>query len=210
MSLPRWLLPYSITVFETAKLYLFRVLGRKQKHLPQIFVIGQNKTGTTTVHKALRRSGSRHLTINAITAGYYQKKNDEPLRKIAERFDTFDDWPWNRTRIVEKTMRWFPDALFVLLERDEQKWISSFKRFMIVSKREDQLPENVGQTDEEYIEHTLRRHNRRMKALFTDCPERLLVVNLEAPNALEELRNFTQRENLTLGWENKTPEVKGK
>jgi hypothetical protein len=207
MKLPGWLTPYSLNVFENFKLIYFWMLGRKQKNLPRIFVIGQNKTGTTSVHKALRKSGSRHLTINTVTTKLYKNQEDEKLMKIAERFDTFDDWPWNRPRIVKKAIDWFPDARFVLIERDEQKWISSFRRFMIVSKREEQLPENVGMTDEEYIEKHLHHFNAQMKSFFEHCPERLLVINLEDLDASEKLSVFTMRPNLKVGWENKTPPI---
>lgn len=207
MKLPGWLTPYSITVFENFKLIFYSMLGRKQKDLPQVFVIGQNKTGTTSVHKALRNSGSRHLTINTLTTRLYKKQKDEKLRQIARRFDTFDDWPWNRVRIVKKAIDWFPDARFVLIERDKQKWMSSFRRFMILSKREEQLPENMGMTDQEYIDKYLHHFNAQMKSFFNDCPERLLVINLEDPEASQKLSEFTMRPGLKVGWENKTPPI---
>lgn len=50
---------------ETLKMYWGRFKGRRFPEHRTVFIIGQNKTGTTSVSMAFRQLGTNHLTINS-------------------------------------------------------------------------------------------------------------------------------------------------
>ena len=104
---------------ETLKMHWGRLKGRRFPEHRTVFIIGQNKTGTTSVSKALRDLGTNHLTINSACMKLYYDGNLTELASISERFDTLDDWPWNRISVIEAMRDAYGEgAVFVLNTRD--------------------------------------------------------------------------------------------
>ena len=106
------------------------------QHDGKIFCIGFYKTGTTTLYDALRTLG--YHTVNGDTPGSYPGADDGAtlIRQIDagdyrlptfEMFDAFTDNPY--FRIWHQLYDLFPDAMYILTARDEDRWIESCVTF---------------------------------------------------------------------------------
>ena len=134
--------------------------------------------------------------------------NLDELVSISERFDTLDDWPWNRIRVIEAMRDAYGErAVFVLNTRDPDEWFSSYVRFRKHSRKP--LEMEPGESENDFKKRFLLERDENIRALFQSCPERLLEVNISAPDFMERLQEFTGY-NLksSLPHVNKTPEAK--
>ena len=97
----------------------------------RIFCLSFQKTGTSSVGAALSKLGYP-------VAGYAISKDRNWIGKYLERglegiasdpvfqsFQCFQDTPWWAPGIAEACAIKFPDALFVLMERDPEDWLRS-------------------------------------------------------------------------------------
>ena len=97
----------------------------------------------------------------------------------------------------------YPNAKFILNIRPVDKWLNSINRWQVgggtlrqswIKSELPYLPESVGEKDEE-IREWYNGHNKRMKELFIDIPERLFVLDLENIN-IEKLNEFCDLHNV--------------
>ncbi len=85
---------------------------------PKIFCIGFNKTGSTSLHFFFERSGIRNLHADTWPA-YSHVKYYKFYFMRAQSFNDGEQADFIRLD------RWFPDALFILNDRDERAWLRS-------------------------------------------------------------------------------------
>lgn len=104
---------------------------KKQK----IFVIGSNKTGTTSLTKSFKTLGynvcPEHLIFNPKSKyliGFFNE-NYEELFKLVSIYDAFQDRPWNHIDFYQKLDAQFPNSKFILTIRDTDNWVESYKRW---------------------------------------------------------------------------------
>lgn len=96
---------------------------------PKVFCLGQNKTGTSTFGKAMQILGHKHVSWSKRLMRFGLQGNYMVIRWVSKRFSSFDDKPWNNLDIIPRLMEWYPDAYFILLTRDPEKWYHSDLRF---------------------------------------------------------------------------------
>ncbi|WP_156831077.1 sulfotransferase [Arhodomonas aquaeolei] len=103
----------------------------------KIFCIGRNKTGTTTMAKALRELGYRlapQRYAELLSDDFYLKGEFGPIVEFCKYYNAFQDVPfsWPDTyRVLDEA---FPNARFILTVRDSaEQWYWSLIRFQ--SKR---------------------------------------------------------------------------
>jgi len=154
----------------------------------KVFVIGFQKTGTTSMGAALEKLGYQlgggfrvnHPRGVPIPLPITQDKLANAARSFALRADAFEDNPWP---IVFKEMdQAFPGSKFILTRRDPGSWIDSMKRHfgehgnpMRTFIYGNGSP--VG-NETQYV-CRYQRHIDEVMAHFVDRPDDLMILNLE-------------------------------
>ena len=98
----------------------------------KVFVLGESRTGTTSVHEYLTRSGLKSIHYFVPDAGVvepihkYRSVNWPKVKNFIETsgYDAFSDYP---TRMFHRELTdCFPDAFYILtVRRDFTKWRES-------------------------------------------------------------------------------------
>lgn len=93
----------------------------------KVFGIGLNKTGTSSLGRALRRLGFRHLSHSPRLTRALARGDMAPIEQAADSHDSFEDWPWP---LVWREMdaRYGDGARFILTRRaSPERWLASLK-----------------------------------------------------------------------------------
>src|SRR4026207_375987 len=89
--------------------------------------IGLPKTGTTTLGYCFRRFGLKHHTYDMDLALQVKRNQLGPVLKKAEKYETFEDWPW--FSIYKELDQKFPNSKFILtLRKDTETYVGSLQR----------------------------------------------------------------------------------
>ena len=116
----------------------------------KIFCIGFQKTGTTTLGKALVSLGFNHTSFNREVLEAYQAGERVKVLSYMDGFESADDAPWNKIDIIPLLDHAFPNSRFVYLERDEEAWKQSVINW--ASKMTGREP-NIEQYLKDYLAH---------------------------------------------------------
>lgn len=102
-------------------------------------------------------------------------------------------------RFYKHLDRYYPDAKFILLERDEQSWLRSYERHLEGTQHLN-LPNYVyiynlstygaGNFEPDLWLESYRRHNCEVKEYFRNRPNKLLVMNICDGDGYEQLCPF--------------------
>ena len=159
---------------------LYKKILRKIPNRTKVFCIGWHKTGTTTMGEALSLLNYRVVGPHTGTASFFKQNNIAPLLKKLRRGDACQDMPWP---VLFKEMdREFPKAKFILMIRDEKKWLKSIVNWK--KQRHSELDEviygsgTIEGNQDLYLER-YRLHNQSVMAYFENKPGKLLVLNLD-------------------------------
>lgn len=114
--------------FKKLKFITQQLLGIDEK----IFIIGRNKTGTTSIEKCLKGLGyligeqkKGELFIDDYTAG-----NFDNILKYCDSAEVFQDAPFSWPGTYQHLYKKYPNAKYILLERDSsEEWYESLLRF---------------------------------------------------------------------------------
>lgn len=103
----------------------------KKEH--KVFIIGMNKTGTSSVFVALKTLGfnmcpEQNLQsidlFNQINGGDFTN-----LEKFLIKYNGFKDRPWNHPKVYEYIDKNYENSKFILTIRDEDEWVDSYIRW---------------------------------------------------------------------------------
>jgi len=102
--------------------------------MSKIFVIGSNKTGTTSLSTALNMLGfsvcpEYCYEPNSSILKNFQISNYNELFTHIKYFDAFQDRPWNHTDFYKILNEKYPDSKIILTIRDVDKWVTSVKKW---------------------------------------------------------------------------------
>ena len=107
-----------------------QIFFRKPRQGPKVFCVGFNKTGTTSLGKALQMLGYDHSTFNRkVWIDYYLKGHLDKVIEYTAKYDSFDDLPWLKEDMIPILDRSFPGSKYIYLERDEISWKKSLARW---------------------------------------------------------------------------------
>ena len=120
-----------------ARVRLMLLLGLKGKR-HKVFVVGLNKTGTSSLGQTMRDSGRRHLSYSPLAIRAFNDGDVETLNAIMNCFDSFDDKPWNEPSLWPLMREKSPESLWVYTFRDVEKWSKSYLNY---SEHNDALNE---------------------------------------------------------------------
>ena len=146
----------------------------------KIFVIGFNKTGTTSLHELFKKSNinSTHTNI--------------PVMNIIHKFDAFTDGHHYDSRFKEY-YKSCPSSIFILNTRPIGKWLIS--RYKHAKNKNFQdcwcWPISKNKTNQWIKDREI--HYKNILDFFIDKPKQLLIVNIEKNGWEGEVLNFINK-----------------
>lgn len=161
-----------------------KLMSRKKDYSSKVFCIGYNKTGTTSLGKALQLLGYRHSSYNRkVWREYYKKNKIVKILEYTARFDSFDDLPWLKEDMIPILDKVFPNSKFIFLTRDDESWKKSFYNWTFLAKGYYPDMEN---SFEEY-----KNHQRFVMKYFEGRPDhQFLVLNIQDEKGFKKLADF--------------------
>jgi hypothetical protein len=157
----------------------------KQNYGPKVFCIGYNKTGTTTVGKALEQLGFRNSSFNKkVWRDYYKKGKIEKVIEYTSKFDSVDDLPWLLEDMIPILDQKFPGSKFIYLERDAYAWKKSFNNWAI---KHNGVAPDMNKSFNAFLQH-----KEFVMNYFKNRKEDLLIVDVSDPLAYKKLGNFLE------------------
>ena len=154
------------------------------KNSPMVFVLGDSRTGTTSLHKFLLDAGFRsiHYFVDEVASISRRRGNSRidyhSFKVFIEEsgFDAFSDYP---TRNFFRELRQdYPDAFFILTTRkDIQTWQKSMRRFF--ASRIDVL-DNMGKLSALY-----QNINEEIRTLHK-ASEHFIEICIDDPSDMNE------------------------
>jgi len=209
-------LKYAKREIFTVKFFVgaFRSIG-KQK----VFCVGRNKTGTTSIAKALRELG--YIVGNQRLAELlifdWARRDFRRLFLYCRTAQAFQDLPFSKEFTYQALDQKFPGSKFILTIRDTpEQWYESLTRFHATMFGQGHVPTIEDLKNAEYIykgflyEARLLRtdnesddpynkgklidrylsHNNTVIEYFRHRPSDLLVLNVAEPGAYDRLCDF--------------------
>ena len=166
--------------------------------------IGLPKTGTTSLGYCFRRFGYKHRTFDMDLAGQVKKNQLDVVLAEAEKYETFEDWPW--FSIYKELDQRFPNSKFILtLRKDTETYVKSLQGHHERQglRRKDFVKPHwwdevfgVEPSQWDYGKSALRyeRHNREVLEYFSGRINKdLLVVCWENGDGWNELGRFLNK-----------------
>lgn len=192
----------------------------KQRNKQKVFVIGFNKTGTTSIGYALEQFGfivGKQIHGELLFDNWLN--NDfEPIIEYCKTAEVFQDAPFSFPNTFEQMDKAFPNSLFILTIRDDsEQWYQSITSFHGKMWSNGNVPPTTNDLKEaNYIYKgfplysitklfkttendpynksklitSYNQHITKVCDYFKDSPEQLLVVNVANPNDFQKLCDF--------------------
>ena len=198
-------------------LFDFRQLFRKANH-PKIFIIGRNKTGTTSLTHEFKSRGFKvgkqwraELLLDDYINGDFKK-----IIKYARKAKVFQDIPFSYPETFKHLDKAYPNSKFILTVRDSpEQWYKSITNFHSKKFGKGKLPtkQDLKQAlyvkkgwiwkanrtiydspeDNPYEKEALIKsyvdHNRTVKNYFKNR-DNFLIINIADKDAYIEFCNF--------------------
>lgn len=186
----------------------------------KIFVVGRNKTGTTSLKKAFEDLGfpvGDQRVAERLYQDYYFAGDFGPIIRYCKSAQVFQDVPFSAPDTFRHLDKAFPGSKFILTVRDDaEQWYQSISRFHAKKwGRGGRVPTTEDLKEAVYIRkgapyNTVRlhgtpdddpynkeimiahyqRHNQDVMDYFRDRPDDLLVINVSDPTAYQRLVEF--------------------
>jgi Sulfotransferase domain len=159
----------------------------------KVFGIGAARTGTSSLGRAFVLLGFRHTSWDPALWEAFERGDYEPIFAVAERFDSFEDGPWNGRDFYRELDGRFPGSKFVLTTRDPDSWLRSHERhFSAEGGRK--IPERYRIADyaeqRDQILRDYQARNEEVRSYFSDRPADLLVLDIVGGEGWERLGPF--------------------
>jgi hypothetical protein len=159
----------------------------------KVFGIGAARTGTSSLGRALVLLGFRHTSWDPALWEAFERSDYEPIFAVAERFDSFEDGPWNGRDFYRDLDGGFPGSKFVLTVRDQHSWLRSHERHFSADGAR-RIPEQYRIADypkrREEILRDYQGRNEEVRGYFADRPADLLVLDVVGGEGWERLCPF--------------------
>lgn len=200
---------------------MFQTLFSLRKR-PKVFCIGRNKTGTTSLNKALTDLGYKlgDQAVAELLIHDYAQRDFQPIVKYCHTAEAFQDIPFSLPYTYQIMDYAFPGAKFILSVRDnEDEWYQS-----LISFHRKRLRLQMGPTKEDLLndcyrykgflweanriiygtpeddpfnegvlkEHYLKHNSDAIK--YFQFRDDLLVINLKEAGSYQKLCDFLKLE----------------
>jgi hypothetical protein len=149
----------------------------------KVICIGFQKTGTTTLGKALESLGYNHTSFNQSVWDAYWAGDRVKVLSYMDTFDSADDGPWNKPDMIPLLDHAFSNSRFIYLDRDEEAWKQSVVNWTI--KQTGSEPNMKG-----YLKDYLA-HKKFVDDYFVgDKASFLLRIDVSKQGTLNQLKSF--------------------
>ena len=168
--------------------------------------IGLNKTGTSSLHRALETLGYRSLHWGGPETRAKVRRAMEEDRAMLTYLDPEIE---AITDLEEVTYNFdladqqYPDARFILTVRDLDEWLYSRRRHVERNRAAKAAGTYAGsflELDEPAWSADYREHDARVREHFAGRPDDLLVLNVTAGEGWEPLCRFLGHEEPGVGF----------
>ena len=162
----------------------------------KVFGTGMQRTGTTSLAKALN-----HLGIK--TRDHPRELHGNLDHPLLQEYEGFTDNPI--PLIYKELDARFPGSRFIHTERDEAAWLKSVEWLHTtgavkfhwhaipgLAEINQALYGRIG-FDADVFRDTYRRHNREVRAHFADRPDDLLILDITQGEGFEKICPFLGR-----------------
>jgi hypothetical protein len=159
----------------------------------KVFGIGAARTGTSSLGRAFVLLGFRHTSWDPELWDAFERGEREPIFAVADRYETFEDGPWNGRDLYRELDARYPRSKFVLTNRDPESWLRSHERHFS-SEGSRRIPSRywihdyASRRDEILRDYEAR--NEEVIAHFATRPDGLLVLDVVGGEGWERLCPF--------------------
>lgn len=203
----------------------YNFMKLKLRNNPKIFVVGFNKTGTTTLFYALEEFGYLMSNQHDFERLYnkYSKGEieiDDILKKCFE-YEVFQDIPFSLPEFYRYVYKKYPKSKFILTVRSSSDiWFNSFNKYY--GGKENLIKNNYlekgflfkifktvfnsDQFDRQECISVYEQHNEDVKQFFLNSKNQLLVLDVSQKDSYNKLCMFLNKnaKRNNFEWKNKT------
>ena len=153
----------------------------RERGYEKVFGIGTARTGTSSLGRALVLLGFRHTSWDPELWDAFERGDLAPIFAVADRYESFEDGPWNGRDFYRELDARYPRSKFVLTVREPESWLESHERhFSSAGARK--IPERYRIPDyaarREEILRDYEARNDEVRAYFAGRPDDLLVLDV--------------------------------
>jgi len=165
----------------------------RERGYEKVFGIGAARTGTSSLGRAFVLVGFRHTSWDPELWDAFERGDYEPIFAVADRYESFEDGPWNGRDLYRELDARYPRSKFVLTNRDSESWLRSHERHFS-SEGSRRIPSRywihdyASRRDEILRDYEAR--NEEVIAHFADRPDDLLVLDVVGGEGWERLCPF--------------------
>lgn len=163
------------------------ILKRKpleNRNFKKVFCVGWLKTGTSSMGKAIKSLGFKHLGYDEfVWREWYSKNHFNKLVNYASFYESFDDLPWNKPELYPHLNKAFPNSKYLLTIREPEAWFDSLIGFNKKLGKPTDL--DKGESINQYL-----NHNKFYKEQIN--PENLLEFDIFAGDSIKKLADFLE------------------
>jgi hypothetical protein len=159
----------------------------------KVFVLGLQKTGTTSMGDALTFLGYRTTGPNFIFRTDLSSSLNMRMEEVLHNYDAFQDNPWCMT--YKEVFQLYPQSKFILTVREPCSWLDSLKRHYRHREFEPMMYHVFGKdliepwNDEKLLEF-YSRHILNVKKYFDRSPDSLLTIDLSKDDCWVDICQF--------------------
>jgi hypothetical protein len=159
----------------------------------KVFGIGLNKTGTKTLGECMTILGFRNKSYDFQLLEYYKNHDMEGIFRVADQFDSFEDWPW--PLLYRELDKKYPDAKFILtLRSTPEKWFDSLCRHAQRTGPTEARKIVYGWTmptdsPQDHLDF-YHSHYQNVVSYFSAKPEKLMIISWETEPSWIRLCSF--------------------
>jgi hypothetical protein len=179
-------------------------MGIKNEH--RVFVIGMNKTGTSSIFEALKTLGFKMCPEQSLqSVELFNQINDGDftnLEKFLEKYNGFKDRPWNHPKVYEFLDKNYENSKFILTIRDEDEWVDSYirwdKKVRLRKKFYYQTASKICYgvddflSDSELMKKTYRSWNESVINYFKE-KDNILILDIKGQNNWDLICKFLNK-----------------
>jgi hypothetical protein len=161
----------------------------------KIFCIGLNKTGTSSLHRALETMGFRSLHFGGPAVRQTIQRADSEGRPLVEDFDEYDafsDILYLSQRYAQLD-RQYPGAKFILTTRPLDDWLASRRRHVernVELKARGLYDRGFVTVDLDAWRAEYEEHHARVREYFAERPDDLLEMDITNGDGYDRLCPF--------------------